>query len=103
MMDFKTLLLKHQALLAENKALKEENLSLKARLGLAEPPESQSSAGRSSAGCLPIGTVVPPQSQGESHGKDPTLHVLVQGAGRPVCEKMGEQGRQGRIRACLPE
>jgi hypothetical protein len=43
MMDFKTLLLKHQALLAENQALKEENLSLKARLGLAEPPESQSS------------------------------------------------------------
>ena len=43
MMDFKTLLLKHQALLAENKALKEENLSLKARLGLAEPTESRSS------------------------------------------------------------
>ena len=43
MMDFKTLLRKHQALLAENKALKEENLSLKARLGLAEPPESRSS------------------------------------------------------------
>ena len=43
MMDFKTLLLKHQALLAENKALKEENLSLKARLGLAEPLESRSS------------------------------------------------------------
>ena len=43
MMDFKTLLLKHQALLAENQALKEENLALKARLGLAESPESQSS------------------------------------------------------------
>ena len=43
MMDFKTLLRKHQALLDENKALKEENLSLKARLGLAEPTESQSS------------------------------------------------------------
>jgi hypothetical protein len=43
MMDFKTLLLKHQALLAENQALKEENLALKARLGLTEPPESQSS------------------------------------------------------------
>ena len=43
MMDFKTLLRKHQALLAENKALKEENLSLKARLGLAEPLESRSS------------------------------------------------------------
>ncbi len=42
MMDFKTLLLKYQALLAENKALKEENLSLKARLGLAEPAESRS-------------------------------------------------------------
>jgi hypothetical protein len=42
MMDFKTLLLKHQALLAENKALKEEILSLKALLGLAEPPESRS-------------------------------------------------------------
>jgi superfamily II DNA or RNA helicase len=41
MMDFKSLLLKHQALLAENQALKEENLSLKARLGLAEPPESR--------------------------------------------------------------
>ena len=41
MMDFKTLLLKHQALLAENQALKEENLALKARLGLAEPPESR--------------------------------------------------------------
>jgi len=46
MMDFKTLLQKHQALLAENKALKEENLSLKARLGLAEPPESRSSEER---------------------------------------------------------
>ena len=43
MMDFKTLLRKHQALLAENKALKEENLALKARLGLAESPESRSS------------------------------------------------------------
>jgi superfamily II DNA or RNA helicase len=43
MIDFKTLLLKHQALLAENKALKEENLSLKVRLGLAAPPESRSS------------------------------------------------------------
>jgi superfamily II DNA or RNA helicase len=43
MMDFKTLLLKHQALLAENQALKEENLALKARLDLAESPESQSS------------------------------------------------------------
>ncbi len=43
MMDFKTLLRKYQALQAENKALKEENLSLKARLGLAEPPESRSS------------------------------------------------------------
>jgi hypothetical protein len=43
MMDFKTLLLKHQALLAENQALKEENLALTARLGLAESPESQSS------------------------------------------------------------
>jgi superfamily II DNA or RNA helicase len=41
MMDFKTLLQKHQALLAENQALKEENLALKARLGLAEPPESR--------------------------------------------------------------
>lgn len=41
-MDFQTLLRKHQALLAENKALKEENLSLKARLGLAKPPESRS-------------------------------------------------------------
>jgi regulator of replication initiation timing len=39
-MDLKTLLRKHQALLAENQALKEENLALKARLGLAEPPES---------------------------------------------------------------
>jgi regulator of replication initiation timing len=46
MMDFKTLLLKHQALLDENKVLKEENLSLKARLGLAEPPESRSSEER---------------------------------------------------------
>ncbi len=46
MMDFKTLLRKHQALLDENKALKEENLSLKARLGLAEPPESRSSEER---------------------------------------------------------
>jgi hypothetical protein len=42
-MDFKTLLRKHQALLAENKALKEENLSLKTRLGLAAPSESRSS------------------------------------------------------------
>jgi hypothetical protein len=41
MMDFKTLLQEHQALLAENQALKEENLALKARLGLAEPPESR--------------------------------------------------------------
>jgi len=39
MMDFKTLLQKYQALLIENQALREENLSLKARLGLAEPPE----------------------------------------------------------------
>jgi hypothetical protein len=37
MMDFNTLLRKLQALLVENKALKEENLSLKARLGMAEP------------------------------------------------------------------
>jgi len=43
MMDFKTLLRKLQALLAENKALKEENLALKARLGLGEPQESRSS------------------------------------------------------------
>jgi hypothetical protein len=42
-MDFKTLLRKHQALLTENRALKEENLSLKVRLGLAEPLESRSS------------------------------------------------------------
>ncbi len=42
-MEFKTLLQKHQALLAENKALKEENLSLKARLGLAAPSESRTS------------------------------------------------------------
>jgi regulator of replication initiation timing len=41
MMDFKTLLQKHQTLLAENQALKEENLALKARLGLAKPPESR--------------------------------------------------------------
>ena len=41
MMDDKTLLLKYQALLAENKALKEENLSLKAKLGLAESVESR--------------------------------------------------------------
>jgi hypothetical protein len=41
MIDFKTLLQKHQALLAENQALKEENLALKARLGLAESPESR--------------------------------------------------------------
>ena len=61
MMDFKTLLLKHQALLAENQALKEENLALKARLGLAEPPESRISQEEGSAGCLPIGTVIPPQ------------------------------------------
>jgi len=33
MMDFKTLLLKHQAFLAENQALKEENLALKAPVG----------------------------------------------------------------------
>jgi len=45
MMDFKTLLKKHQALLAENQALKEENLALQARLGLAEPPENQSPQG----------------------------------------------------------
>jgi hypothetical protein len=45
-MDFQTLLQKHQALLAENQALKEENLALKARLGLAEPPESRSSGKR---------------------------------------------------------
>jgi hypothetical protein len=38
-MDFETLLRKHEALLAENRALKEENLSLKIRLGLAEPVE----------------------------------------------------------------
>lgn len=38
-MDFETLLRKHDALLAENEALKEENLSLKIRLGLAEPLE----------------------------------------------------------------
>ena len=42
-MDFETLLRKHDAMLAENKALKEENLSLKIRLGLAEPFESQPS------------------------------------------------------------
>ena len=95
MMDFKTLLLKHQALLAENKALKEENLSLKARLGLAESLESRSSQEGAQQDVSRIGTIVPPQRQGGSHGKDPTLHVLVQGAGRPVCEKMGEQGRQG--------
>jgi hypothetical protein len=46
MMDFKTLLRKHQALLAENKALKEENLSLKARLGLSAPVENCSSPER---------------------------------------------------------
>ena len=40
-MDFQTLLRKHDALLAENKGLREENLSLKIRLGLAEPFESQ--------------------------------------------------------------
>lgn len=38
-MDFETLLRKHDGLLAENEALKEENLSLKIRLGLAEPLE----------------------------------------------------------------
>jgi hypothetical protein len=37
MMDFKTLILKYETLLAENKALKEEVLSLKAQLGSAEP------------------------------------------------------------------
>lgn len=42
-MDFKTLLRKHQALLAANQALKEENQALRARLGLAESPESSSS------------------------------------------------------------
>ena len=41
MMDFKTLFLKYQALLAENKGLKEEILSLKAQLGLAKPVESR--------------------------------------------------------------
>ena len=43
MMDFKTLLQKHQALLAENKALKEENEALRARLGMADPLESRPS------------------------------------------------------------
>ena len=43
MMDFKTLLQKHQVLLAENKALKEENAALKARLGKAEHLGSPSS------------------------------------------------------------
>ena len=42
-MDFKTLLRKHQALLAENMALKEENEALKARLGLTERSECPSS------------------------------------------------------------
>ena len=101
-MDFKTLLLKHQALLAENQALKEENLALKARLGLAEPPESRISEERVQQDASPSEPSFP-SKRGESHGKDPTLHVLVQGAGRSICEKMGEQGRQGRISACLPE
>jgi hypothetical protein len=43
MMDFETLLRKHQALLAENKALREENLALKSQLGLAKNPASRSS------------------------------------------------------------
>lgn len=38
MMNFKTLLQKHQALLAENKALREENEALKAKLGVTGPP-----------------------------------------------------------------
>jgi len=42
-MDFQALLQQYDALLAENKALREENLSLKIRLGLAEPFESRPS------------------------------------------------------------
>lgn len=52
MMDFKTLLRKHQALLAENQALKEENLALKARL--AEHLESRSSLERVQQDALPL-------------------------------------------------
>ena len=40
-MDFQELLRKYDALLTENEALREENLSLKIRLGLAEPFESE--------------------------------------------------------------
>ena len=43
MIDFKTLLQKHLALLAENKALKQENEALKTRLGIACPLESRPS------------------------------------------------------------
>jgi hypothetical protein len=103
MMDFKTLLLKHQALLAENQALKEENLALKARLDLAESPESQSSQEGVQQNASRPDPLFHLKDRANPTDKDPTLHVPVQGAGRPVCEKMGEQGRQGRIRACLPE
>ena len=103
-MDFKTLLRQHQALLSENRALKEENLSLKVRLGLAEPLESRSS---------------PEEVQQEASRSEPSFHLndganptekvrlfksLFKGREEVYAKRWeGREGRAGYAPVCLNE
>ena len=104
MMDFKTLLLKHQALLAENQALKEENLALKARLGLAESPESQSSQEGVQQNASPSEPSFPLKAKANPAAKIRLFMSLFKGRDDLYAKRWeNREGRAGYAPVCLNE
>jgi hypothetical protein len=104
MMDFKTLLLKHQALLAENQALKEENLALKARLGLAEPPETRPTEERVQQDASPSEPSFPLKAGANPTEKIRLFMSLFKGRDDLYAKRWeSKEGRAGYAPVCLNE
>ena len=111
MVNVNELLEKYRALLAENNSLREENEILKARLGITDPPRPDPPQDPENHLPLAYEALESPEKKStagnprptRSGGEDPAVHVVVQGAGGCVRQKVAEPGRQGGICAGLPE
>ena len=95
---------KYQTLLADNPELKEENPSLKVRLGLAEPPESQSTEERLQQDASRSALTFPLKAKLDPAEKIRLFMSLFKG-GYDVYAKRceGKEGRSGYVPICLDE
>ena len=100
-MDFQTLLQKQDALLAENKALREENLSLKIRLGLAEPFESQPSPDGVQENFSPVEPSLHLDAKADP-AENPPFHVAIQRAATTYMRKDGKARTAPSLDTHLP-